>query len=71
MENATESAAPTVCSVPDKAVDPDKRRQDHSNGSLDSNHEEVEDMDAGHQTDLAIQRVRPRNKKDEALSNAS
>lgn len=57
-ENAPESASPTLCSDPEKAVVLEKRRQDDSNGYPDSDHEEIEAMDAGHQTDLAIQRVR-------------
>jgi hypothetical protein len=57
-ENTTESASSTLCSDPEKAVDMEKRRQDGSSGYPDSDHEEIEEMDAGHQTGLAIQRVR-------------
>jgi hypothetical protein len=56
-EHALESSSPTLCSDPEKAEDPEMRRQDDSNGNPDSDHEEVEAMNAGHQVDLAIQQV--------------
>ena len=56
-EHALESATPTLCSDLEKAEVPEKRRHDDSNGYPDSDHEEVEEMDVGHQADLAIQQV--------------
>jgi len=56
-EHALESASPTLCSDPEKAEDPVKRRQVDLKSRPDSDHEEVEAMDAGHQVDLAIQQV--------------
>lgn len=56
-EHVLESASPTLCSDPEKAEDSEKRRQDDPNSYPDSDREEVEEMDAGHQFDLAIQRV--------------
>lgn len=67
-ERGPESESPTLCSDPEKA---EKRAQHDSNSYPDYDHEETEEMDAGHQLDLAIQQVsdmaRPVNK---ALSNA-
>jgi hypothetical protein len=56
-EHALESASPTLRSDPEKTEDPEKRRHDNSNGYPDPDHEGVEEMDAGHQADLAIQQV--------------
>ena len=51
-EHALESASPTLCS------DLEKAEHDASNGYPDFDHDEVEEMDAGHLVDLAIQQVR-------------
>lgn len=56
-EQTLESTSPTLCSDPEKTDDPEVRTQDDPNGYPDSGREETEDMDAGHQFDLAIQQV--------------
>jgi len=56
-EHRLESTSPTLCSNPEKVEDSEKRTQDEPNGYPDFDHEETEEMDAGHQFDLAIQQV--------------
>jgi hypothetical protein len=50
------SRTPTLCSGLDMPHDVEKRMQE-MNGEPDINHEEVEEMDAGHQADLRRQHV--------------
>ena len=57
-EHRLESASPTLCSDQEKTDDPEKQTQDGLNSYPDLDHEETEEMDAGHQFDLAIQEVR-------------
>lgn len=55
-EHPPPSGTPTLCSELDKPEDEEKRIQE-MNGEPDINHEEVEEMDAGHQADLRRQHV--------------
>lgn len=55
-ERPLPSGTPTLCSELDKPEDEEKRMQE-VNGEPDIEHEEVEEMDAGHQADLRRQYV--------------
>ena len=54
-EQAAGSASPTVY---EKLEESERPIQETSGGYPDLGHEEVEELDAGHQADLARQRVR-------------
>jgi hypothetical protein len=57
-EHPLPSGTSTLYSELDKPEDEEKRRQE-MNGEPDINHDEVEEMDAGHQADLRRQHVYP------------